>query len=367
MTDATRTQVNDAPAEAREAAEEAGLIYVSDSEPGIRRRRAGAGFAYYTARSERVRDEKTLQRIRSLAVPPAYADVWICTKSNGHLQATGRDARNRKQYRYHSRWTESRGDTKYEQMAVFAAALPTLRSRIRSDMDRRGLPREKVLATIIYLLESTLIRVGNEGYAQENKSYGLTTLRNRHVTVNGGALRFRFKGKSGKYWNLQIKDRRVAKIIRSCQELPGQLLFEYLDESGAPRSIGSSDVNDYLRQTTGQDITAKDFRTWHGTVLAAMALREFERFDSQAIAKKNVRAAIERVAARLGNTTTVCRKCYIHPEVLNSYLDGKLLEEVKIEVETELRGELDRWRPEEAAVLALLSKRLSVETNRRAA
>ena len=367
MTDATRTQADNPSADAREAAQEAGLIYVSDSEPGIRRRRAGSSFAYYTARGERVSEAKTLQRIRSLAVPPAYTDVWICTKSNGHLQATGRDARNRKQYRYHPRWTESRGDTKYEQLTVFAAALPALRSRIRSDMDRRGLPREKVLATIVYLLESTLIRVGNEGYAQENRSYGLTTLRNRHVTINGGDLRFRFKGKSGKHWNLQIRDRRVARIIRSCQELPGQLLFEYLDGSGAPQPIDSSDVNDYLREASGQHITAKDFRTWHGTVLAAMALGEFERFDSQAMAKKNVRAAIERVAARLGNTTTVCRKCYVHPEVLNAYLDGELLEEIKLEVETELRGDLDTLRPEEAAVLALLSKRLSIEMALRAA
>jgi DNA topoisomerase I len=282
-------------------------------------------------------------------------------EANGHIQATGRDSRGRKQYRYHPRWTEARDQTKYEHVIEFAAALPSLRARISVDMAKRGLPREKILATIVHLLETTLIRVGNEGYAQENKSYGLTTLRNRHVAVDGGALRFRFKGKSGKAWNLQIKDRRVAKIIRACQELPGQHLFEYLDSEGNPQSVGSADVNQYLRETTKREITAKDFRTWHGTVLAAMALSEFETFDSQALAKKNVRAAIERVAARLGNTTTICRKCYIHPEVLNSYLDGKLLEEIELQVETELRDHLAGLKPEEAAVLALLNKRLKTE------
>jgi len=360
-------RADDSQEEAREAAEQAGLIYVSDEEPGISRRAVGSDFTYYNSQGVLIENERTLQRIRLLAVPPAYADVWICSKPNGHIQATGRDARGRKQYRYHSRWTEARDQTKYEHMIDFAAALPALRSKINADMAKHGLPREKILATIVYLLETTLIRVGNEGYAQENKSYGLTTLRNRHVAVDGGQLRFRFKGKSGKAWNLQIKDRRVARIIRACQELPGQHLFEYVDEEGSPRSVGSSDVNDYLREATGRDITAKDFRTWHGTVLAAMALSEFESFDSQALAKKNVRAAIERVAARLGNTTTICRKCYIHPEVLNSYLDGKLLEEIKVEVEAELRDDLAQLRPEEAAVLALLNKRLKTEIGLRGA
>jgi DNA topoisomerase-1 len=234
-------------------------------------------------------------------------------------------------------------------------------------MAKRGLPREKVLATIVDLLETTLIRVGNEDYAEKNKSYGLTTLRNGHVAIDGGALRFRFKGKSGKSWNLKLRDRRIAKIVRACQELPGQRLFEFIDEQGVPQSLDSADVNAYLREATGEEITAKDFRTWHGTVLAAMALREFEAFDTQALAKKNVRAAIERVAARLGNTTTICRKCYIHPEVLTSYLNGGLLEEIEVEIEAALRDRLARLRPEEAAVLALLNKRLKSELDRRPA
>ena len=351
-------EADDDADETREAAEEAGLVYVSDEEAGIRRRATHGGFAYVNSNGQPIRNEQTLRRIRSLAVPPAYADVWICPKANGHIQATGRDARGRKQYRYHPRWLKLREETKYDHMLRFAATLPALRAQVRADMARRGLPREKVVATIVNLLETTLIRVGNEDYAQKNKSYGLTTLRNGHVAVDGGELRFRFKGKSGKSWNLRLKDRRIAKIVKACQELPGQHLFEFLDEQGVPRSLNSSDVNAYLRQATGEEITAKDFRTWHGTVLAAAALREFEVFDTKALAKKNVRAATERVAARLGNTTTICRKCYIHPEVLTSYLDGRLLEEIEVEVEAELRDDLARLRPEEAAVLALLNKRL---------
>ena len=362
MLEKSRTSEIDADdGSASEAAEEAGLIYVSDEEPGIRRRSVAGDFAYFGPRGHPIRNERALQRIRSLAVPPAYTDVWICPRANGHIQATGRDARGRKQYRYHPRWIEARDQTKYDHMLRFAATLPALRARVRDDMAKRGLPRERILATIVSLLETTLIRVGNEDYAQKNKSYGLTTLRNGHVAIDGGELRFRFKGKSGKSWNLKLRDRRVAKIVRACQELPGQHLFEFIDEQGLPRSVDSSDVNAYLREATGEEITAKDFRTWHGTVLAAMALSEFEAFDTKALAKKNVRAAIERVAARLGNTTTICRKCYIHPEVLTSYLDGRLLEEIEVEVEAELRDDLARLRPEEAAVLALLNKRLKTE------
>jgi DNA topoisomerase-1 len=352
---------DDTVSETREIAEEAGLIYVSDEEPGIRRKAEGGEFAYFNSKGQPIRNEDTLRRVRSLAVPPAYTDVWICPKANGHIQATGRDARGRKQYRYHPRWNEARDQTKYEHVLRFAATLPGLRARVGEDMAKRGLPREKVLATIVSLLETTLIRVGNEDYARENKSYGLTTLRNAHVAIDGGELRFRFKGKSGKSWNLKLRDRRVAKIVRACQELPGQHLFEYLDEQKIPRSVTSADINAYLREASGEDITAKDFRTWHGTVLAAMALSEFAAFDTKALAKKNVRAAIERVAARLGNTTTICRKCYIHPEVLTSYLDGRLLEEIEVEVEAELRDDLAKLRPEEAAVLALLNKRLRSE------
>jgi DNA topoisomerase I len=347
--------------EANEAADEAGLIYVRDDEPGISRKSVRGGFAYFDPKGERVRNEAVLRRIRSLAVPPAYSDVWICPKARGHIQATGRDARRRKQYRYHPRWNEARDQTKYDRLPSFAAVLPGLRARVREDMAKSGLPREKVLATIVNLLEATLIRVGNEDYAQKNKSYGLTTLRNGHVAVTGSELRFRFKGKSGKSWTLNLKDRRVSKIVRACQELPGQRLFEFMDEQLVARSVNSSDVNAYLHEATGQDITAKDFRTWHGTVLAAMALSEFEAFDTQSLAKRNVRAAIEQVAARLGNTLTVCRKCYIHPQIISSYLDGRLLEEIQLEIANDLSEDLARLRPEEEAVLALLGKRLKAE------
>jgi DNA topoisomerase-1 len=342
-----------------EAAESAGLTYVSDEEPGIRRKKAGKGFSYVGPDGKVVRDEKVLARIRKLAIPPAYTDVWICPDARGHIQATGRDAKGRKQYRYHPRWREVRDSTKFEHMLDFAKALPAIRERIDADMARRGLPREKVLATVVHLLENTLIRVGNMDYAKQNKSFGLTTLRDRHVGVNGSELRFQFKGKSGKTWNLKVKDRRIAKLVKACQDVPGQHLFQYLDETGARVPVTSTDVNAYLREISGRDITAKDFRTWAGTVLAAMALEEFEAFDNNAKAKKNVRAAIEKVSARLGNTPTICRKCYVHPEVLNSYLDGSLAEGIKQEVEAELQDELASLKPEEAAVLTLLQKRLA--------
>jgi DNA topoisomerase-1 len=346
------------PADPREAAEAAGLVYVTDEERGIRRERKGDGFAYYKPNGDPVTDETALERIRKLAIPPAYVDVWICPKANGHLQATGRDARGRKQYRYHPQFRELRESTKYEHMMEFARALPDIRAKLAEHMALRGLPREKVLATVVHLLETTLIRVGNDDYARENKSYGLTTLRNPHVKVEGAELRFQFKGKSGKTWRLQVKDRRIAKIVRACQELPGQRLFQYKDEAGEAREVTSADVNSYLREITGRDITAKDFRTWAGTVMAALALQEFEAFDSQATQKKNLKAAIERVSARLGNTPTICRKCYIHPEVLNAYVEGQLLLDVKARVEEELRENLAELRPEEAAVLAMLEGRL---------
>ena len=252
-----------------------------------------------------------------------------------------------------------RESTKYEHMMEFARALPAIRAKLAEHMALRGLPREKVLATVVHLLESTLIRVGNDDYARDNKSYGLTTLRNPHVTVEGAQLRFRFKGKSGKTWQLQVKDRRVAKIVKACQELPGQKLFEYLDDNGEPRQVTSADVNAYLHEITGRDVTAKDFRTWAGTVMAALALREFESFDSQAAAKKNLRAAIERVASRLGNTPTICRKCYIHPEILLSYAEGALLLEIEQQVQAQLRDDLASLEPQEAAVLGLLEARLN--------
>jgi DNA topoisomerase-1 len=342
----------------RAAAQEAGLIYVSDEERGLRRERAQDAFAYFGPGGDPVTDEATLERIRRLAIPPAWTDVWICPKATGHLQATGRDARGRKQYRYHPRFREQRESTKYEHMLEFARALPAIRARLAVDMGLRGLPRPKVLATVVHLLETTLIRVGNDDYARENRSYGLTTLRNPHVSVEGPQLRFRFKGKSGKVWRLQIRDRRVAKIVKACQDLPGQKLFEYVDENGDPREVTSADVNAYLKEITGGDITAKDFRTWAGTVLAALALREFAACDSQALARKNVRAAIEHVAARLGNTPTICRKCYVHPEILSCYAEGALRLEVKERVQAGLRDGSPSLAPEEVAVLALLESRL---------
>jgi DNA topoisomerase-1 len=342
-----------------DAAESAGLLYVSDEEPGIRRKKTGSGFSYVTSQGSKVRDEKTLKRIRKLAIPPAWTDVWICAKPNGHLQATGRDARGRKQYRYHAAFRELRESTKYEHMVEFAKSLPAIRRTLAEHMACKGLPREKVLATIVHLLETTLIRVGNDSYAKENKSYGLTTLQNNHVEVNGARLKFQFKGKSGKTWRLQVKDRRIAKIVRACQDLPGQELFQYCDEDGVLRDVTSSDVNAYLKEISRRDITAKDFRTWHGTVLAAVALQEVQTFDSKAAFKKNVKSAIERVAARLGNTATICRKCYVHPEILQAYAEGDLLLQVKATIGDELRNDLPKLSPEEAAVLALLEARLS--------
>ncbi|MGG5809379.1 DNA topoisomerase IB [Falsiroseomonas sp. CW058] len=354
----------------REAAEEAGLRYVSDEAPGISRRRTGKGFSYRLPKGGPVKDRAALARIRTLAIPPAWTQVWICPHPDGHIQATGRDEKGRKQYRYHPRWREVRDAAKYDHMLDFAKALPAIRARVEADLKRPGLPREKVLATVVQLLETTLIRVGNDDYAKANGSYGLTTLRNRHVEVDGAELRFAFKGKSGKTWQLGVADRRVARIVRACQDLPGQELFAYRDADGTPRDVTSADVNAYLREVSGRDITAKDFRTWSGTVLAALALREFERFDNQAAAKRNVKRAIERVAARLGNTPTICRKCYVHPAVIDGYLDQGLVAEMEAEARAELSGELAKLRPEEGAVLVLLLERLKAmegaNDNRRA-
>ena len=346
------------PVNPQDAAESVGLVYVADDRPGISRRRSGSGFSYWGPDGKRVSDKGVLDRIKKLAIPPAYADVWICADANGHIQATGRDAKGRKQYRYHTKFREVRDGTKYEHMLEFAAALPGIRTSIDRHMSLRGLPREKVLASIVHLLETTMIRVGNEDYARQNQSYGLTTLENRHVEVDGAALKFSFKGKSGKQWNLKIKDRRIARIVKASQDLPGQHLFQYLDESGQKHDVSSGDVNAYLKEISNRDITAKDFRTWTGTVLAALALTEFERFNSQTAAKKNIRQAIERVAARLGNTPTVCRKCYVHPEVVESYLSEELVLEAGREVDRELSDELSALRPEETLVLAFLQRRL---------
>jgi DNA topoisomerase I len=340
------------------AAKAAGLRYVNDEKPGIRRERGGDGFRYLDATGEPVNDEDTLKRIKSLAIPPAWTDVWICAQANGHLQATGRDARGRKQYRYHPKWRSVRDEVKYERMIKFGQALPAIRREVDRALKLAGLPREKVLATIVFLLEATMMRIGNDEYARENGSFGLTTLRNRHVRIDGSDVEFRFRGKSGVFHKVKVHDRRLSRIIARTRELPGQDLFQYVDEEGETHSVGSADVNDYLRTITGEDYTAKDFRTWSGTVLAAMALQEFEKFDSEAQAKKNIVRAIESVAEKLGNTPSICRKCYVHPAVIDAYLDGTVLEVLRTRAEQELKEDLHALQPEEAAVLALLQQRL---------
>ncbi|HYG34835.1 MAG TPA: DNA topoisomerase IB [Clostridia bacterium] len=344
-----------------ESAHVVGLRYVTDEMPGITREKSGQGFRYRYATGDFVQDEEVLNRIKSLAIPPAWTEVWICPDPYGHLQATGRDDRGRKQSRYHPRWREIRDETKYARMIAFGKALPRIRKRVEQDLALPGLQRNKVLATVVRLLEVSLIRVGNEEYAQENKSFGLTTMRDQHVNVRGSTVRFHFRGKSGKWHDVDIRDRHLAKIVRSCQDLPGQELFQYINDEGQRQTVSSEDVNQYLREINGEDFTAKDFRTWAGTVLAAMALREFQQFDSQAQAKKNIVQAIESVSERLGNTKTVCRKCYIHPEVINAYMEGSLVENLKRQAEKQLAESLKELPPEEAAVLALLQQRLAGE------
>ena len=328
-----------------------GLRYVCDDAPAIRRRRAGKGFVYLDARGRRVADAVVLKRIRSLVIPPAWTDVWICAAADGHIQATGRDAKGRKQYRYHADYRQAREQSKYEHLVEFAQALPGLRTRVAEHMSLRGLPREKVLATVVHLLETTLIRVGNDEYAKANESYGLTTLKSKHVAVEGSEVRFRFIGKSGKQWSLAMRDRRVARIIRACQELPGQDLLQYFDDDKELRAVSSGDVNAYLREITGRDITAKDFRTWAGTVLMARFLGASGQFESETKAKRAISAAVKQVATALGNTPSVCRKSYIHPAVTGAYLGGGFaLEAVQVGGPREPKG----LRPEEATTLSLL-------------
>jgi DNA topoisomerase-1 len=331
--------------------------------PGIRREKAGGGFVYRYAIGEIVQEKEVLNRIRALAIPPAWRRVWICPDPEGHLQATGRDARGRKQYRYHPRWREVREQTKYTRMIAFGKALAAIRRKVGRDLALKGLPRPKVLATVVRLLEVSLIRVGNEEYERENDSFGLTTMKDRHVDVNGSEVCFHFRGKGGKRHRIDVRDPTLARIVKRCQELPGQELFQYIDESGQLRDVTSSDVNDYLREISGSDFTAKDFRTWAGTILAALALQEFEKFDSQTQAKRNIVQAIESVAARLGNTPTICRKCYVHPDILAGYLDGTLACALSKRAQR-LSGSLRQLRSEEAAVLALLQRRLAVEKKR---
>lgn len=303
-----------------DAAEEAGLQYVSDERPGYRRKAKGKHFEYFDSNGKPIRDEQRLLRMKRLATPPAWTNVWICPSPNGHIQATGRDARGRKQYRYHERWREVRDENKFERLAQFAKALPDIRRRVAQDLKLPGLPRRKVLATIVRLLERTFIRIGNEEYARENKSFGLTTLKNHHVKVKGAQLRFRFRGKSGRHHEVDITDQRVAKVIAKCQDLPSQDLFQYLDENGQVQDVTSQDVNDYLRRIAGEDFTAKDFRTWGGTVLAAIALSTQEEFETKKQAKSNIKTAMCAVAELLGNTPAVCRKCYVHPVIVEAYL-----------------------------------------------
>ena len=351
--------------DAQSAALAAGLRYVSDEEPGITRKRSGKGFTFRGPDGKRLTDKREIQRIKSLAIPPAYTNVWICPDPAGHIQATGRDDRGRKQYRYHPEWQAAREAAKFDRMLVFGRKLPEIRARVDEDMRRRGLARERVVATVIRLLETTLIRVGNEEYAKQNKSFGLTTLRNRHVDIEGSKLVFEFRGKGGKMHEVSVRDRRLARVVNAVHELPGQHLFQYIDDDGARQPVGSSDVNEYLREITGEPFTAKDFRTWAGTVLASFALAEFERVDSQTAAKRNIKQAIERVATRLGNTVTVCRKSYVHPEIIESYVDGSLLEFLKSRIEDVLREDLGWLAPEEAAVLAFLHERLDREVEGR--
>jgi len=323
-------------AESLEAAEDAGLRYVGDDQPGFSRQRKGEEFEYLDTKGKPIRDEQRLLRIKRLAIPPAWTDVWICPTPNGHIQATGRDARRRKQYRYHERWREIRDENKYDRLINFGKALPKIRRRVEKDLVLSGLPREKVLATIVQLLERSLIRVGNEEYARENKSFGLTTMQDRHVDVKGSKLRFRFRGKSGREHEVDVTDRRLAQIVSKVQDLPGQSLFQYLDDEGNVRDITSQDVNEYLREITGEDFTAKDFRTWAGTVLAAIALSAAGQFETKKQAKANIKNAIEAVAKVLGNTPAICRQCYIHPAILETYLNGDSIDGLKQETAKEL-------------------------------
>ncbi|HEX3444209.1 MAG TPA: DNA topoisomerase IB [Chthoniobacterales bacterium] len=332
---------------------------MSDSSPGIARKRKGGNFTYHDKEGKRVRDPSKLKRIRSLAIPPAWERVWISPQANGHLQATGIDAKGRKQYKYHPTWRTVRDEAKFERLLAFAEVLPRIRAQVAQDMDRPDLSREKVLATIVRLLEVSLIRIGNEEYAQENKSFGLTTMRNRHVEVEGSNVRFQFRGKSGRKHTVEVSDRRVARVIQKCQDLPGQQLFEYENPAGEVVAIVSEDVNHYLQQITGQPFTAKDFRTWAGTVLAAIALGKMEEVDSQTLAKRNIVTAIEAVARLLGNTVAICRKCYIHPAIPTSYLDGTLARTLRVEADSQITQHLHELKPEEAAVITLLRQELA--------
>jgi DNA topoisomerase I len=348
----------------REVARQAGLRYSSDADPGIRRMRHGTGFSYMGPDGQPVRERDTLARIRAIAVPPAWTDVWICRFANGHIQATGRDARGRKQHRYHARWRDTRDESKFDRMIEFAGALDAIRERADADLGKPGLPREKVLAAVVRLLELTLIRVGNDEYARLNRSFGLTTLRDRHAQISGTSIRFRFRGKSGQQHEVGLRDRRLATVVRRCQELPGQELFQYVDDEGEVRDVASDDVNAYLREISGGDFTAKDFRTWAGTVLAYRALRALEPAGSDTDARRKVVAAMRETAGRLGNTPAVTRKSYVHPAVLEAYMDGHVGSALVEAAEDQRTPPAEASPEEEAAVVDLLAQRLEVDAGR---
>lgn len=358
------TPVPSAGSDAPATAKQVGLRYVLDNVPGIARNATKNGFRYLDTDGKPLHDEAALARIKSLAIPPAWTDVWICPRENGHIQATGRDAKRRKQYRYHPRWRVVRDETKYDRMISFGKAMPVIRKQVDDALALPGLPREKVLATIVYLLQVTMMRVGNEEYARTNESFGLTTLRNRHVRIDGTVVKFQFRGKSGVRHDIQVSDPRLVRIIKRTRELPGHELFQYIDDAGERHAIDSADVNDYLRTLAGEDYTAKDFRTWSGTVLAAMALQTFDPFDSEAQAKKNIARAIETVAQQLGNTPAVCRKCYVHPTVIDAYLDGAMTDIFKQSGQRKTEKDAHALSAEEAAVLAFLQERLPLENGK---
>jgi DNA topoisomerase I len=346
----------------KSAARAAGLRYVSDTRRGIERRRAGRGFFYVKPDGSRVTDPRELQRIRRLAIPPAWKEVWICPVANGHLQATGRDARGRKQYRYHQNWREVRDETKYRRLAIFAKALPRIRRQVKEDLAIPALSKRKVVAAVVRLLEETLIRVGNEEYARSNNSFGLTTLRDHHATIEGSTLKFQFRGKSGKVHCVGIRERRLSRIVRHCQELPGQELFQYLNGEGNPSPIDSSDVNEYLRETSGEYFTAKDFRTWAGTLAAAFALKMHGVPSSMTEAKKNVSVVVKSVAEKLGNTPATCRKFYIHPVVIDAYMDGALPQLLEPVVQEVTRQTPEQLNDRELSLVGLLERELASST-----
>ena len=348
----------------RSVARDAGLRYTTDTRPGITRRRSGTGFTYRDADGTTIRDREVVARIRALAIPPAWTDVWICPWTNGHLQASGRDARGRKQYRYHADWHRRRGTDKFDRMLAFAEALPRIRHRCDADLETRGLSREKVLAAVVRLLELTLIRVGNDEYARLNRSFGLTTLRDRHARIEGTSVRFRFRGKSGRDHEVGLRDRRLASVVRRCQELPGQELFQFVDDAGEVRNIASDDVNDYIREASGGDFTAKDFRTWAGTVLAYRALRALQPGTGERAAKKNVVEAIRQTADQLGNTPAVARGSYVHPAVLEAYLAGSIQGALVEAAEEQSTPPTGATPAEEKQVRALLRQRLEADASR---